>query len=292
MGIRGQRYFEEANQLGGLVAKMRLASLSQVTSAEASTRGDSPELIQKLETALNLVRSEFMMVPDKPAAILAGAVRTPTPATLDMLRGHLNVLLDLFSQRGLFAGNLEATVRRITESAASTLGIERVSVWLLDAPLSQSLHERTLVCADLFERTPAHHSAGTRLNAADFPSYFQSLVSERTIAAHDAHTDPRTACFSAVYLTPLGIGAMLDVPIWASGGMVGVLCHEHLGGTRRWTEDEETFAYFLSNLVTLTLEQRALTNAHTGETSLTTATDGERPRAEAAAGALQPEAAQ
>ncbi|MGC4095369.1 MAG: hypothetical protein QM756_47075 [Polyangiaceae bacterium] len=38
--------------------------------------------------------------------------------------------------------------------------------------------------------------------------------------------------------------------------MKGVICHEHIGGIRRWSTDEETFAYVLSSLVALTLEQR------------------------------------
>ena len=41
--------------------------------------------------------------------------------------------------------------------------------------------------------------------------------------------DARTSCFSAVHLEPLGIGSMLDVPIWVQGTMAGVICHEHIG---------------------------------------------------------------
>jgi GAF domain-containing protein len=86
---------------------------------------------------------------------------------------------------------------------------------------------------------------------------FHALTTERTIAAHDAQTDTRTSCFTASYLRPLGIGAMLDVPIWHGGKMVGVVCHEHLGGPRTWTADEESFAYVVANLVALSLDQRA-----------------------------------
>jgi GAF domain-containing protein len=128
-------------------------------------------------------------------------------------------------------------------------------VWFLDRE-----HTR-ITSADLFERGAARHSSGTVLNAADFDVYFTALAQERTIAAQDANSDPRTSCFSEVYLKPLGIGAMLDVPIWASGTMVGVICHEHVGGPRRWSTDDETFAYVLASLVALTLEQRGRSRA-------------------------------
>jgi GAF domain-containing protein len=113
------------------------------------------------------------------------------------------------------------------------------------------------VCADLFERSKAKHSTGVELKAKDFPSYFKALLRERTIAAEDAHTDPRTACFSESYLKPLGIGSMLDVPIWAGQKMVGVVCHEHVGPKRRWTADEESFAYLMSSYVALAVERSA-----------------------------------
>ena len=252
MGMRSQKYFEDASKLGGLVAKMRLASLAQVTSTEATTQTDTPELLSRLDGAFTRIREEFgrpQGAGDSPANNNTPDAAAPS-ATTDLPRRCMSTVADLISQRSLFVGDLQATVRRVTEAASSALNIERVSVWFLDA-------ERTQIsCADLFERGAAKHSSGTVLKAADFGPYFSALARERTIAAHDANTDPRTSCFSQVYLKPLGIGAMLDVPIYENGKMVGVICHEHVGPTRRWSTDDETFAYILASLVALTLEQR------------------------------------
>ncbi|HWA73909.1 MAG TPA: GAF domain-containing protein [Polyangiaceae bacterium] len=259
MGARCQRYFEEANKLGGLVAKMRLASLAQITSMEASTAADSAELFVRLEGALERVRSEFAGEGAAAAPVKAAApALKPALASSEQLRRYLSVAAELFSQRSLFTGDLEATVRRITEAACSTLDIERVSVWFLD-------DERTkIVCADLFQRTSAVHSSGVELYEKDFAPYFEALASKHSILAADANRDPRTRCFSESYLQPLGIGAMLDVPIWASEEMVGVICHEHVGGVRNWTPDEEAFGHILSGLVSVTVEQRALVRGSSG----------------------------
>jgi hypothetical protein len=254
MGTRGQRFFEDASRIGGLVAKMRLASLAQITSTEASTQTDTPELLARLDVAYNRIREEFAQTQTsaKSAGGLAQTGAAPEASRGELSRRCMTTVAELIAQRSLFIGDLEATVRRVTEAAASVLGIERVSVWFLDEARSM------ITCADLFERSAAKHSAGTVLKAADFQPYFTALAAERTIAADDANTDPRTRCFSEVYLKPLGIGAMLDVPIWASRTMVGVICHEHLGPSRRWSTDDETFGYILASLVALTLEQRAL----------------------------------
>jgi GAF domain-containing protein len=59
-----------------------------------------------------------------------------------------------------------------------------------------------------------------------------------------------------VYLQPLGISSMLDVPILHEQKMVGVICHEHVGPRRTWNSDEENFAYLMSNFVALALEKK------------------------------------
>lgn len=250
MGERGRGYFEEANRLGGLQAKIRLATLARVTSTEAGGGADSAEMLDELERAIVKVRKEFDRDPRQSpqgegnvAPAIAGSDQSR------VLRKYLQTVGDLMAQRGLFLVDLGATVRRIDEAAASTLDVERVSVWFLDEKRTK------ITCADLYERSTKKHSSGIELFEKDFGPYFAALGSERTIAANDAHTDPRTSCFSASYLTPLGIGSMLDVPIWLGPKMVGVICHEHVGPQRVWNSDEETFAYVMSAVVALALER-------------------------------------
>jgi GAF domain-containing protein len=223
---------------------MRLASLARVTSTEAVTGDDSAELLTRLEGAMNQVRAEFTRGEGE-RVLAAGSGEAA------VLRSQLQIFLDLMTQRGLFLSDVGATIRRINEAAASTLRVARVSIWFLDDKRTK------IICKDLFEQAQRRHSSGTELFAKDFPAYFRALETERTIAAHDAHTDPRTSCFSTVYLTPLGINSMLDVPIWHGQKMVGVVCHEHVGPRRTWNKDDETFAYLMAGFVALALEQAA-----------------------------------
>ena len=146
--------------------------------------------------------------------------------------------------------DLERALWVITETAVAAMDVARVSVWLFD-------DERTkIVCEDLYDAKSARHSRGVELMAASYPRYFAALASEEVIAAKDAHGDPRTREFSATYLTPLGIGAMLDVPIRSGGRLVGVVCHEHVGGERAFEVDEQNTASYLASLVSLALELR------------------------------------
>jgi hypothetical protein len=250
MGALAKEYFDKAAGLGGLRAKIRLATLARVTSTEADTIADSPQMLESLERAFNSVRDEFYgQAERKPERRAPSLSQRSGDAALAQLRRQSETFVELMTQRSLFLGNTNTTLRRITEAAAVTLDVARASVWFVDPGVTK------IVCADLFECAKATHSSGTELFAKDFGPYFQALRAQRTIAAHDAHMDPRTSCFSAVYLTPLGINSMLDVPIWVNQDMVGVVCHEHVGPKRTWNRDEEQFAYLMASFVALAMER-------------------------------------
>jgi transcriptional regulator with GAF, ATPase, and Fis domain len=242
MGAKAGQIFQEMERLGGLPAKMKLASLARVTSAEATALPDDDGLVQRLENAARTIRRGL-------DGGLERAQPTGPRADAVALRRHIEALRDLASQRRLFLSDVPATSRRVDETVAHALEVERVSVWFLDKARTK------ITCVDLFERTPRRHSSGLVLHAKDFRPYFDALSEARTIAAHNAQTDPRTSCFAASYLVPLGITALLDVPLWVGDDMIGVLCHEHVGPKRTWSVDEESFAYLVSTFVSLALER-------------------------------------
>lgn len=143
---------------------------------------------------------------------------------------------------------LEGTLRRITETVAETLAVERVSIWTFN-------EDRTAIqCLDLFHLAERRHEQGTTLSVTQYPRYFAALEESLTIAASHARTDPRTSEFTEGYLIDLGISSMMDAPIRHRGLTIGVLCHEHIGAPREWTLDEQNFAGSIAELVSLAFE--------------------------------------
>jgi PAS domain S-box-containing protein len=173
------------------------------------------------------------------------------------LRRQNRILMKLARRKTLNAGDLNGAIREITEAAAHTLEIERVSVWLYNEERSK------IYCADLYQRSENRHSQGSQLTAEIYPAYFKALEAERTIAAHDAQTDPRTKEFLQNYLLPLGLKSMLDAPIWLGGQMVGVVCHEQVEPGRYWALEEQNFAGSIADLVSLALESYERQQAET-----------------------------
>jgi PAS domain S-box-containing protein len=137
----------------------------------------------------------------------------------------------------------------ILEIAARALQVERLSMWRFE-DRGASIH-----CAGLYRRTGDQFESGATLHRQSAPHYFEALERERVIAATDARTDTRTREFRDTYLTPLGIGAMLDVPLRHDNTTVGVLCAEHVGATRVWSVDEQNFAISVANLIVVAIAE-------------------------------------
>jgi diguanylate cyclase (GGDEF)-like protein/PAS domain S-box-containing protein len=141
--------------------------------------------------------------------------------------------------------NLDDSLRRLLETDARTLGVERASIWLYTEDRS------AITCRLLFQLSKGTFEGGTTLKASDYPRYFESLDSSRVIPASDAREDPRTREFRDGYLVPLGIHSMLDVPIRLHGRFMGIVCHEHTGPVREWAPEDQEFGSAIADLVAL-----------------------------------------
>ncbi|MEO5926519.1 MAG: sigma 54-interacting transcriptional regulator [Bryobacteraceae bacterium] len=144
--------------------------------------------------------------------------------------------------------DLSHCLEKICSVGASVLDVARTSVWLFNDSQSE------LVCKHLYDRQNNLHNRGAVLDIAQYPHYFEALQKARTIAASDASTHPATAEFAFGYLDTLGLASMLDVPVRREGRVIGVVCFEHAGSIRPWSDEEQSFAGSLADLVTLALE--------------------------------------
>lgn len=158
------------------------------------------------------------------------------------------------SRSELWARAPRSAFPEIVDVAAEALGVARVGVWLYEGD-----DRAVLRCAAL-RAEGRTTEGGARLTARGFPAYFAALEQERVIAAGDARVDPCTSELAEGYLDRVGIGAMLDAPIVVRGRSVGVVCHEHVGGPREWSESEQLTAASIADFVALVIvsdEERA-----------------------------------
>jgi PAS domain S-box-containing protein/putative nucleotidyltransferase with HDIG domain len=157
-------------------------------------------------------------------------------ARLLRVQAQLLALGEIIHSAALAAGDVEALAREITERVARVAGVERASVWLFD------VGESELRCIDLYQASPALHSAGLVLNEREYRNEFQALKESSFVAADQPLSDTRTRGYVESYIKPLGITAMLDVAVQVATKNVGLLCLEHVGPEHHWQADEIAFA--------------------------------------------------
>ncbi len=145
-------------------------------------------------------------------------------------------LVEISTHESLLRSDFQGALQFITEKISKVTNTDRAGIWLYE------MNDSVLICKDIFIASANEHSSGYILEAKEYPKYFESLHNKLTIDANDARTDIRTAEFLNSYLIPMGITSMLDVAIRESGRTIGVLCLEHTGEKRIWSEDEISFA--------------------------------------------------
>ncbi len=144
---------------------------------------------------------------------------------------------------------LSGAVERACVVSSRALDIDRVGVWLLDRDAS------SLYCVAQYDRRTARVARGDIVHLGATPAYLAAIESRKAVAASDARIDPRTAELAASYLEPLGITSMLDAPIFKGGAVYGIVCHEHIGTPREFTERDIDFASSVADILTALFEQ-------------------------------------
>src|SRR5262245_54830596 len=164
-------------------------------------------------------------------------------ASEQRLETQSRVLTELTGRHTDRRGSFDDELRDILRAVAHTLEVDRVSMWRIDET------RRAIHCVALFHRRMNQFESGAVLPRDAAPDYFDALERDRVIAAENVLTDRRTCEFHDSYLAPNGIGAMLDIPLRQDDSMTGVLCCEHVGGSREWMVDEQNFAASSANLI-------------------------------------------
>lgn len=116
---------------------------------------------------------------------------------------QMNGLETLVAAIGARAGAGVGAERAILPALCETAGADRAGVWTLEGGLLQ--------CVEQYDADRRTFTAGTTVTCGDAPALFDAL--EQEIAVADAASDPRTRELALSYLAPVGMDALLSVPI-------------------------------------------------------------------------------
>ena len=143
----------------------------------------------------------------------------------------------------------QKALQRILRIDAETLAVDRTSYW------SFCNEPRMITCELGFIKAANAFEQGAVLNAKDAPVYLEQLQAAQVIQLDDVTHDPRSRELLD-YCAARKITSMLDVPVWVESRLVGVLCHEHVGPPRHWTQPETDFVLSVTQCVAAALEAK------------------------------------
>ncbi|MBX2961161.1 MAG: GAF domain-containing protein [Cyclobacteriaceae bacterium] len=173
-------------------------------------------------------------------------------AKSERAREGRSVLMRLTKDDDVQMGNWDAALEKITSSISKFLGVSRASIWAYNE------EKHSIVSEKLYMKAGNKFEAGTELFGKDFPRYFKAVLAEENIVAENAHTHPATSEFSEIYLKPLNIESMLDVPIFNQGKIFGVICCEHQHEQKKWTDEDADFLRSCADLITVVYKSHQL----------------------------------
>jgi len=160
---------------------------------------------------------------------------------------QFEILLNLYKSSFSSFNSLNNLQEQITKSIAQGLGVSRASIWEFDGDL--------LKCKKLYDAENAVFLVQQALKKEDFPVYFEALQKGIAIVAENAPNNELTSNLDAIYLKPLNIESMMDIPIRENGKLVGILCCEQTEEVKKWTETDISFARSVADILSLFTEE-------------------------------------
>ncbi|QDW22744.1 PAS domain S-box protein [Flavobacterium sp. KBS0721] len=144
--------------------------------------------------------------------------------------------------------NLDTVVDYIIKEAATVTKTNRVSFWKYDKDL--------ISCKNIFSIDNQNLSDKNILDKESYPIYFETLKNKAIINAPDVFNKLETSEFQKLYFTKNHIKSMLDVPIFSSGQLGGVVCFESTQEKRDWDNEDINYARTIADVISLAISSQ------------------------------------
>lgn len=146
----------------------------------------------------------------------------------------------------------------LTSKCAEVMNVDRIGIWFYTVDKQAIYEEMTYVIN-------GNPSQGQILKRLDFPVYFKCISEGRVFYSNNTFDDINTTELIHSYLRPLDVHALLDIPIFSDGEMIGIVCCEQKAKKRDWDILDKNFAVILSDFIARLIETE---KRHTYENEL------------------------
>lgn len=143
---------------------------------------------------------------------------------------------------------LNTVIDLIIKEAATISNANRVSFW--------KYHKDLITCKNLYSIDNQNLNDKNILDKESYPIYFETLSNKAIINAPDVFNKLETSEFQKLYFTKNNIKSMLDVPIFLTGQLAGVVCFESTEKKREWDNEDINYARTISDVISLAISSQ------------------------------------
>jgi PAS domain S-box-containing protein len=159
--------------------------------------------------------------------------------------------MNLVKSAEIYTGNFADSVEIITEIAGKTLEVEQTSIWFYQEKNSE------IQCANFYQLSTERHRRENQISEREKCRYVDAIEIAKLRTVTQANLEEKIGGLNQhCDVTNPSITSILDVPIRYGGKTVGIICLEDTGNSRNWSIEEQSFAAYLADMVTLAMESR------------------------------------
>lgn len=160
---------------------------------------------------------------------------------------QFEILIDLYKSSYNAFASIDDLYQKITKALAVGLGVSRASLWFFE--------NDKLICKNIYNLNNKSFEKQAELSKEQMETYFLALQQGIAIVAEEAQNNIYTKELNEIYLKPNKIKSILDIPVRDNGELVGTLCCENVEKSRKWSENDISFARSITDIYTLFVEE-------------------------------------
>lgn len=155
----------------------------------------------------------------------------------------------------MYDGDWESSLQSILSVTGDTLDVAQVRIWFFNDEDDCLYTGKSLL--HILEKKKVGKDIEKRIKLEVTKNkYLKQLRGERLIKVENVKKDKRVEDWFYDYCKKHNIKSVMHVPLMRNAELAGVLSCEHVGGDRHWSEDEQSFATSMGDMVVLILEER------------------------------------
>ena len=164
----------------------------------------------------------------------------------EKIEAYTTTINKLVTIRYTESDSIEKIIQHILKETSINSKISRVSYW--------EYEEDKIVCLSMYNKNTGRFDSDDVCLKSERPIYFKSIENNKFIIASDVNKSKEFKEFAKEYFPENNIKSVLDVSVFLSGQISGILSFEAVNEIVNWDPEDINFARSISDIISISIE--------------------------------------